>query len=171
MNKNNNVKCIICGKGYHLCRSCKDKLAIAPYKLLTDTSEHYKVYQVINGYRGKVYTKAEAKEVLKNIDTSDKETYLDSVKKILSEICDTKEEIEIVTETTKSKRNIKSTTSSTISVSNKSKNSETQKSDKVKVEKTKINKLEVEPLVVEKEVDIVVVNDKIADTTNTEEEN
>ena len=91
MKKNNNVKCVVCGNGYHLCRSCKDKLAIAPYKLVTDTSEHYKVYQVVNAYRSGVYTKEEARKALLNVDMSDKETYLDSVKKILDEICKVEE--------------------------------------------------------------------------------
>lgn len=146
MNKNNNVKCIICGKGYHLCRSCKDKLAVAPYKLLTDTSEHYKVYQVVNAYRGKVYTKEEAREVLKNIDISDKDTYLDSVKKILDEI------LEVEKKTNKVE--------------------DIDKNDVVKPKKyVKSNKVVVKPLVVEKEVDIVVVNDDIKDTTDVKEEN
>ena len=146
MNKNNNVKCIICGECYHLCRSCKDKLAVAPYKLLTDTSEHYKVYQVINAYRGKVYTKEEAREVLKNIDISDKDTYLDSVKKILDEI------LEVEKKTNKVE--------------------DIDKNDVVKPKKyVKSNKIVTKPLVVEKEVDIVVVNDKISDTTDVKEEN
>ena len=146
MNKNNNVKCIICGKGYHLCRSCKDKLAVAPYKLLTDTSEHYKVYQVVNAYRGKVYTKEEAREVLKNIDISDKDTYLDSVKKILDEILEVEKKINKV--------------------------EDINKNNVAKPKKyVKPNKVATKPLVVEKEVDIVVVNDKVSDTTNDKEEN
>ena len=146
MNKNNNVKCIICGKGYHVCRSCKDKLAVAPYKLLTDTSEHYKVYQVVNAYRGKVYTKEEAREVLKNIDISDKDTYLDSVKKILDEI------LEVEKKTNKVE--------------------DIDKNNVIKPKKyVKSNKVVVKPLVVEKEVDIVVVNDDIKDTTDVKEEN
>lgn len=146
MNKNNNVKCIICGEGYHLCRSCKDKLAVAPYKLLTDTSEHYKVYQVVNAYRGKVYTKEEAREVLKNIDISDKDTYLDSVKKILDEILEVEKKTNMV--------------------------EDIDKNDVVKPKKyVKSNKVVAKPLVVEKEVDIVVVNDDIKDTTDIKEEN
>ena len=86
MKKNNNVKCVVCGKGYHLCMSCKDKIAMKPWKVLTDTSEHYKVHQVISGYRGGIYTKDEARVALENIDISDKNTYLDSVKKVLDEI-------------------------------------------------------------------------------------
>lgn len=86
MGKNDNVKCVICGKSYHLCMSCKDKLSMTPWKVLTDTSEHYKVYQIVNGYRGGIYTKQEAKVALSNVDISDKNTYLASVRKILDEI-------------------------------------------------------------------------------------
>lgn len=85
-NKNNNVKCVVCGKGYHLCMSCRDKIAMTPWKVLTDTSEHYKVYQVVNGYRSGIYTKEIAKNALSNIDISDKDVYLDCVKKVLDEI-------------------------------------------------------------------------------------
>lgn len=87
-NKNNNAKCVICGKDYHLCMSCRDKIASTPWKVLTDTSEHYKVYQVVNGYRGGIYDKDVAKNALSNIDISDRNTYLDCVNKVLDEILD-----------------------------------------------------------------------------------
>lgn len=46
------------------------------------------------------------------------------------------------------------------------------KNDVVKPKKyVKSNKIVTKPLVVEKEVDIVVVNDKISDTTDVKEEN
>lgn len=98
MEKNNNVKCVVCGKGYHLCMSCKDKIAMKPWKVLTDTPEHYKVHQVISGYRGGIYTKDEAKIALENIDIKDKNTYLDSVKKILNEILKVENTVEVKTE-------------------------------------------------------------------------
>lgn len=98
MKKNNNVKCVVCGKGYHLCMSCKDKIAMKPWKVLTDTSEHYKVHQVISGYRGGIYTKDEARVALENIDISDKNTYLDSVKKVLDEILKVEKPVMVKTE-------------------------------------------------------------------------
>lgn len=87
-NKNNNAKCVVCGKAYHLCMSCRDKIASTPWKVLTDTSEHYKVYQVVNGYRCGIYEKDVAKNALSNIDISDRNTYLDCVNKVLDEILD-----------------------------------------------------------------------------------
>ena len=103
MGKNDNAKCVICGKGYHLCMSCKEKLAIAPYKTLTDTAEHYKVHQVLNGYRCGVYTKEEANKALSNVDLSDRETYIEAVKKLLDEIMsvEVKAEEKVVTEQNK----------------------------------------------------------------------
>lgn len=98
MDKNNNVKCVVCGKGYHLCMSCRDKIAMKPWKVLTDTPEHYKVYQVVNGYRAGIYTKDEAKIALENINIKDKNTYLDSVKKILDEILKVEKPVEVKVE-------------------------------------------------------------------------
>ena len=64
----NNSNCAICGKPYHLCLSCKDKMQAEPWKKHTDTSEHFKIYQIIRGYNTGIYTKAEASEKLKTVD-------------------------------------------------------------------------------------------------------
>ena len=49
-NKKHNSFCAICGKSYYYCNSCKDTAHLYPYKILTDTSEHYKVFMIIRGY-------------------------------------------------------------------------------------------------------------------------
>ena len=65
-----NAKCSICGKPYHMCMSCgKDKGLV--WKRFCCCPEHYKIYQLVHGYTTGLYTKAEAKRKLKNIDTSD----------------------------------------------------------------------------------------------------
>lgn len=71
MQKSTNAICAICGNGYYICMKCNDLRNLNPWKLHTDTIEHYKIYQVIHGYSTGVYTKKEAKEKLKNIDLSD----------------------------------------------------------------------------------------------------
>ena len=83
-----NATCAICGKGYHLCMSCKDMISLTPWKKHTDTSEHYKIYQIIHGYSTKVYTKAEAKAKLKKVDLSDFDTLRDNIKAVITDIMD-----------------------------------------------------------------------------------
>ena len=57
-----NSTCSICGKGYYKCLSCQSEINAAPWKRYTDTSEHYKIFQVIRGYNTGLYTKEQAKE-------------------------------------------------------------------------------------------------------------
>ena len=86
MAEKNNSTCAICGKGYHLCMSCKDKMKLTPWKVLTDTSEHYKIFQVVRGFCTGIYSKEDAKKALKNVDLSDKDTFIESVKNKIDEI-------------------------------------------------------------------------------------
>lgn len=86
MGSQNNAICDVCGKPYKLCLSCKDHLALQPWKVHTDTAEHYKVYQVLLGFNTGVYDIAEAKEKLQTIDLSDKDTYLTEIKEVIDKI-------------------------------------------------------------------------------------
>lgn len=80
MAEKNNAKCSICGKDYHMCLSCKDSMALSPWKIHTDTSEHYKIYQIIRGYNTGVYSKDEAKLKLQKVDLSDLNTFREHIK-------------------------------------------------------------------------------------------
>ena len=71
MAEKDNAVCAICGKGYHKCLSCKDKMAAAPWKLHCCSAEHYKIYQILHGNTVGVFTNAEAKKRLKRVDLSD----------------------------------------------------------------------------------------------------
>ena len=86
MGKKNNAKCSICGKGYYKCISCADMMSASPWKRHTDTSEHYKIYQILHGYSTGVFTKDEAKSRLQSVDLSDLETLRDHVKATIKEI-------------------------------------------------------------------------------------
>lgn len=86
MNEVNNATCCICGKGYHVCKSCKDSMALNPWKMYTDTSEHYKIYQIIRGFNIKLYDKKEAKERLQKVDLSDIDGLRDHIKELILEI-------------------------------------------------------------------------------------
>ena len=100
-----NATCAICGKGYHLCMSCNDMISLTPWKKHTDTSEHYKIYQIIHGYSTKVYTKAEAKVKLKKVDLSDFDTLRDNIKAVITDIMgvDVAAPVKKVTRTRKTK--------------------------------------------------------------------
>ena len=82
----NNATCSICGKEYYKCLSCKDLMNLNPWKMHTDTSEHYKIYQVIHGYSVGVYNKEEAKLKLQTIDLSDFDSLRDNIKNIIDDI-------------------------------------------------------------------------------------
>lgn len=81
-----NTYCGICGKGYYLCRSCKDKMNLEPWKIHTDTSEHYKIYQILHGLSCGVYTKNEAKCKLKKVDLSDMNDFRKDIKERIEDI-------------------------------------------------------------------------------------
>ena len=81
-----NATCAICGKGYHICLSCKDMMAATPWKKHTDTSEHYKIYQIIHGFSTGVYSKEEAKSKFEMVDLSDIDTLREDIKATVNDI-------------------------------------------------------------------------------------
>ena len=93
-----NATCSICGKGYHKCLSCKDKIKAEPWKMYTDTPEHYKIFQVMRGLYVGLYTKEEAKDRLKNIDLSDLNELRDNIKNTIEEIMKEDEKVSKVEE-------------------------------------------------------------------------
>ena len=82
----NNATCSICGKGYYKCISCKDLINLNPWKMHTDTSEHYKIYQILHGYSTGIYDKRDAKLKLKMVDLSDFDNLRDNIKDIINDI-------------------------------------------------------------------------------------
>lgn len=86
MAKQNNATCAICGKEYYKCISCKDSMSIRPWSTLTDTAEHYKIFQILRGYNLNVYTLEEARGKLDKVDLSDMETFKENIKANISEI-------------------------------------------------------------------------------------
>ena len=86
MIENNNATCSICGKDYHKCISCNDEMVTSPWKKYTDTSEHYKIYQILHGFSTGVYDKDEAKSKLQMVDLSDMNSFRDSIKNTIKRI-------------------------------------------------------------------------------------
>ena len=86
MAQKNNAYCTICGKPYYVCMSCQDAMRLTPWKIHTDTAEHFKVSQVVHGVSTNVYTKDEAKIKLRNINLDDLDTFKPHIKKIIEDI-------------------------------------------------------------------------------------
>ena len=59
---------------------------MSPWKMYTDSAEHYKIHQIIYGLSTKVYTEDEALLKLKNVDLSDLETFKPNIKEIIKGI-------------------------------------------------------------------------------------
>ncbi len=94
MSEQINATCTVCGNGYHMCLSCKDKMKLSPWKMYTDTAEHFKIHQIIHGFSTGVYGKDEVRIKLKNVDLSDLDTFKPNIKSIIKDIL--KEEKPIV---------------------------------------------------------------------------
>ena len=86
MAEKNNATCSICGRSYHACLSCRDSIQLAPWKIHTDTAEHYKIFQIIRGFSTGVYDKSEARDKLKNVDLSDLNELRPNIKNIIKDI-------------------------------------------------------------------------------------
>ncbi len=86
MAENNiNAHCAICNKGYHICHSCSGQKALKPWRSVTDTMEHYKIYLAIHGYTISK-DKESAKGELKNCDLSSLENFDPEVKSVIKKI-------------------------------------------------------------------------------------
>ncbi len=86
MTEKHNATCKICGKSYYACTSCADSIKLHPYKIFTDTAEHFKVFQAVRGFSTGVYTKEEFKSKLQNIDLSDLENYREHIKMLIKDV-------------------------------------------------------------------------------------
>lgn len=86
MEANNiNAFCKICGHGYHMCGSCLEQKTFKPWKSVTDTIEHYKIYLAIHKYTIS-NNKEIAREELQCCDLSDLENFKPEIKAVIKEI-------------------------------------------------------------------------------------
>lgn len=81
-----NHYCIICGKGYHACDTCAEVKTFMPWRLLTDTSEHWKIYLAIKDFNDGIISKDEAARQLQNCDLTGRESFKPSAKKSIDKI-------------------------------------------------------------------------------------
>ncbi len=85
MTNNINAHCAICNEGYHICNTCKNEKKFKPWRTVTDTIEHYKIYMAVHGYTV-TKNKEQAKAELQNCDLSDMNTFKPEIKSVISEI-------------------------------------------------------------------------------------
>lgn len=86
MAKNNiNAYCSICGKGYHICNSCQEQKTLRPWRTITDTIEHYKIYMAIHSYT-LTKNKENAKQLLQRCDLSEIKNFNPEIKNVIREI-------------------------------------------------------------------------------------
>ena len=50
MSKEINHWCVVCGKGYHACDSCNETKSFTPWRALTDSIEHFKIFTVLKDF-------------------------------------------------------------------------------------------------------------------------
>lgn len=86
-NKEINHWCVLCGTGYHACDSCNKEKHFTPWRTLTDTIEHYKIFTILKDYNNKLINREQAKELLSGLDLTGKDNYKASAKKVLEDIC------------------------------------------------------------------------------------
>lgn len=80
-----NAYCDICGCGYHICNSCKDIKSFTPWRTITDTMDHYKIFLVLSNYTN-TKDKVKAKQELETCDLSELETFRSEIKAVIKEI-------------------------------------------------------------------------------------
>lgn len=91
---NINAYCSICGRGYHLCQTCSDQKIIKPWRSVTDSIEHFKIYTAIHGYTISK-DKEVAKKELQKCDLTELEDFNPEIKTVIKEILDEQERIKV----------------------------------------------------------------------------
>lgn len=61
--QNINAWCTICGNGYHVCNSCHEQKSFNPWRIVTDSREHYLIYLIIHEYNRTKNKEAAAAEL------------------------------------------------------------------------------------------------------------
>ena len=77
--------CIVCGKKYEACLSCKEQLKIRPWQRITDTAECYKIFLALSQYNNGYITKEDAKNELGQITYVKSELY-DNIQRSIDKI-------------------------------------------------------------------------------------
>lgn len=83
-----NTWCRICGKEYTVCPVCESTRTRTPWRIITDTAAHYKIWLAVSQYKSGVIDKSTAKEILDNVKLSknELETFIPAVQEIINAI-------------------------------------------------------------------------------------
>lgn len=85
MSEKFNSICDICGKPYKVCGSCKEIKSFTPWRTITDTMDHYKIFLVLSNYTN-TEDKVRAKQELATCDLSELETFRPEIKAVIKDI-------------------------------------------------------------------------------------
>lgn len=87
MNKSKiNHWCVICGKGYHACNTCNEARGVDLWQKFTDTSNHYRIYQIVRDYHNHIISLKKAHTLIMKCDLDGWEDFRPNVAKTISEI-------------------------------------------------------------------------------------
>lgn len=81
-----NAQCAICGKDFTMKYHCNRNGSSEPWMAHCDTVEHYKIFEIVNGYTGGVYNASEAKTKLESVNLDDLEHLRPNIRSIIQEI-------------------------------------------------------------------------------------
>lgn len=90
---NINAYCKICGKGYHVCNTCKTQKTFKAWRSVTDTIDHFLIFSAIHGYTV-TKNKDQAKAELQSCDLSGLESFNSEIKSVIKEIMQEPSKIE-----------------------------------------------------------------------------
>lgn len=82
---NINAYCKICGKGYHVCNTCKNQKVFKAWRSVTDTVGHFLIYSVIHNYTI-TKNKELAKNELEKCDLTGLKNFRPEIKSVIEEI-------------------------------------------------------------------------------------
>lgn len=85
MSNQETATCVICGKKYKVCLSCKDQIKLKPWRSIADTIDCYKIFLAVTQYNNGYISKDEAKKQLETIKFN-KNDLSESVRNKINEI-------------------------------------------------------------------------------------
>ena len=85
MKNTDSAICVICGKPYRPCLSCKKLKEIRPWRSITDTACCYKNFLTVSEFNNQNITKEEAKQRLESL-SFDQDNLRESVRNKVAEI-------------------------------------------------------------------------------------
>jgi hypothetical protein len=102
----NNRTCFTCGQKHSYCPTCYDDRLLESWHILFDSENCKNIYDTINRHFYKHITTEEAVEILNKCDLSNKDNFVDDIKKDLDNIYVSYEDNKKVTSKQIKKENI-----------------------------------------------------------------